>query len=56
MDNYLKKESKGTLTNIKGPQIYTASLKPKWVSVKVPRKGALNIEMGRYGDYKTGFG
>ncbi len=33
----------------------TASLKPKWVSVKVPRKGALNIEMGRYGDSKTGF-
>ena len=35
---------------------FTASLKPKWVSVKVPRKGALNIEMGRYGDSKNGFG
>ena len=34
----------------------TASLKPKWVSVKVPRKGALNIEIGRYGDSKNGFG
>ena len=34
----------------------TASLKPKSVSVKVPRKGALNIDMGRYGDSKNGFG
>ena len=36
--------------------LYTASLKPKSVSVKVPRKGALNIDMGRYGDSKNGFG
>ena len=36
--------------------LFTASLEPKWVSVKVPRKGALNIDMGRYGDSKTGFG
>ena len=28
---------------------FTASLKPKWVSVKVPRKGALNIEMTMFG-------
>ncbi len=35
--------------------LHTASLKPKWVSVKVPRRGALNIEMWRYGDSKTGF-
>ncbi len=34
----------------------TASLKPKSVSVKVPRKGALNIDKGRYGDSKNGFG
>ncbi len=37
-------------------ELFTASLKPKWVSVKVPRKGALHIEMGRYGDSKNGFG
>ena len=37
-------------------RIYTASLKHKWVSGKVPRKGALNIDMGRYGDSKNGFG
>ena len=36
--------------------LITASLKPKWVLVKVPRKGALNIEMGRYGDSKNSFG
>ncbi len=36
--------------------IYTATLKPKWVLVKVPRKGALNIEMGKFGDSKNGFG
>ncbi len=29
---------------------YTASLKPKWVLVKVLRKGAINIEMERYWD------
>ncbi len=34
----------------------TASLKTKWVLVKVPRKGALNIQMGRDGDSKNGFG
>ena len=28
-------------------RMHTASLKSKWVSVKVLRKGALNIEMGR---------
>ena len=33
----------------------TASLKPKRVSVKVPRKGASNIEMGRYKDSKNSF-
>ncbi len=28
---------------------YRASLKPQLVLVRVPRKGALNIEMGRLG-------
>ena len=46
----------GQQLNIKTTVKRTASLKPKWVSVKVPRKGALNIEMGRYGDSKNGFG
>ncbi len=35
--------------------ISTASLTPKWVSVRVARKGALNIDMGRYGDSNNGF-
>ena len=46
--------NENTLPLIQG--VYTASLKPKWVLVKVPRKGALDIEMGRYGDSKNGFG
>ncbi len=36
--------------------LFTASLKPKWVLVKVPRKGTLDIEIGRYGDSENGFG
>ena len=35
--------------------VNTASLKPKWVLVKVPRKGVLEIEMGRYEDSKNIF-